>query len=269
MRDAYSAHERNGCSRSRASVSRDTSFCSKGEEEVMLRIVVLDDEMCWIETMKQITEGFFSQEEYEFFSYTNAEEFLFDMEEKRDYDIVLLDMEIPGTSGLEVGRKLRLGHPESTIVFVTNHVEYAVQAYEVNAFRYIPKCMLKEKLPEAYAYIVEKLKMREKRFFLISNNEKMGRIEEDLIYYLEKEKKYVRVVHRDGEDKVRMTLAEAYDRLTAADFVQIDRSCIAGLRHIMAVEKHKVRLRNGVYLDISQPQYAYVRKQISEYWSKK
>lgn len=76
MRDAYSAHERNGCSRSRASVSRDTSFCSKGEEEVMLRIVVLDDEMCWIETMKQITEGFFSQEEYEFFSYTNAEEFL-------------------------------------------------------------------------------------------------------------------------------------------------------------------------------------------------
>ena len=84
-----------------------------------------------------------------------------------------------------------------------------------------------------------------------------------------KEKKYVRVVHRDGEDKVRMTLAEAYDRLTAADFVQIDRSCIAGLRHIMAVEKHKVRLRNGVYLDISQPQYAYVRKQISEYWSKK
>jgi len=42
----------------------------------MLRIVVLDDEMCWIETMKQITEGFFSQEEYEFFSYTNAEEFL-------------------------------------------------------------------------------------------------------------------------------------------------------------------------------------------------
>lgn len=269
LRDMHSAHKENGCSRSCISVSRDTSFCSKGEEEGMLRIVALDDEMCWIETMKQITEGFFSQEEYEFFSYTNAEEFLFDMEEKRDYDIVLLDMEIPGTSGLKVGRKLRLGHPESTIVFVTNYVEYAVQAYEVNAFRYIPKCMLKEKLPEAYAYIVEKLKMREKRFFPILNNEKMGRIEEDLIYYLKKDKKYVRIVHRDGEDKVRMTLAEAYDRLTAADFVQIDRSCIAGLRHIMAVEKHKVRLRNGVYLDISQPQYAYVRKQISEYWSKK
>lgn len=235
----------------------------------MIRIVALDDEMSWIETMKQITERCFCQEEYEFFSYTNTEGFLFDMEEKRDYDIVLLDMELPGTSGLEVGRKVRLGHPESIIVFVTNHVEYAVQAYEVNAFRYIPKCMLKEKLPEAYTYILEKLKIREKRFFPILNSEKMERIEEDLIYYLKKEKKYVRVVHHDGENKVRMTLAEAYSRLTVSDFVQIDRSCIASLRHIMAVENRKVRLRNGVYLDISQPQYAYVRKQISEYWSKK
>lgn len=233
----------------------------------MVRIVALDDEICWIETLRQITQEFFGQEEYEFFSYMNAEKFLFDMEEKREYDIILLDMEMPGTNGLEVGGKVRLRHPESVIIFITNYVEYAVQAYEVNAFRYIPKCMMKEKLPEAYAALVEKLKTQEKRFFSISNNEKMEKIPEDSIYYLKKEKKYVYVVHSGGKEKVRMTLAEAYDRLTAGDFVYIDRSCIAGLRHIMAVENHQVKLRNGTHLDISYPQYANVRKQISEYWS--
>lgn len=131
----------------------------------MVRIVALDDEAYWIEALRQITREFFGQEEYEFFSYTNAEKFLFDMEERREYDIVLLDMEMPGTNGLEIGEKVKLKHPESTIIFVTNYVEYAVQAYEVNAFRYIPKVMLKEKLPEAYAYLVKKLKTQEKNSF--------------------------------------------------------------------------------------------------------
>lgn len=233
----------------------------------MVRIVALDDEVYWIEMLKQITREFFGQEEYEFFSYTNAEKFLFDMEEKREYDIVLLDMEMPETNGLEIGGKVRLKHPESTIIFVTNYVEYAVQAYEVNAFRYIPKVMLKEKLPEAYALLIEKMKTQDKKFFSIYNNEKMERIAEDSIYYLKKEKKYVYVVHSNGEEKVRMTLTEAYNKLIAQDFVYIDRSCIANLRHIMAVENHQVKLRNGTYLDISQPQYANVRKQISNYWS--
>ena len=233
----------------------------------MVRIVALDDVICWLETLRQITWDFFGQDVYEFFSYTIAEKFLFDMEEKREYDIVLLDMEMPGTNGLKVGGKVRLKHPESVIIFITNYVEYAVQAYEVNAFRYIPKCMMKEKLPEAYAALVEKLKNQEKRFFSISNNEKMEKIPEDSIYFLKKEKKYVYVVHSGGKEKVRMTLAEAYDRLTSGDFVYIDRSCIASLRHIMAVENHQVKLRNGMYLDISYPQYGNVRKQISEYWS--
>ena len=34
----------------------------------MVRIVALDDEICWIETLRQITREFFGQEEYEFFT---------------------------------------------------------------------------------------------------------------------------------------------------------------------------------------------------------
>ena len=239
----------------------------------MVRIAALDDETCWIETLSEITQEVFEQredDEFEFFGYTNTEKFLFDMEERREYDIVLLDMEMNGTDGLKIGRRVRLGHPEATIVYVTNYVDYAVQAYEVNAFRYIPKCMMKEKLPEAYALLVEKLRTREKKFFSIHNNDKMMKIPEDSIYYVQKEKKYVNVVYVDKEErkeKVRMTLAEAYDRLTKQDFLYIDRSCIVNIMHIMALENRKVKLRNGIYLDISQPLYANVRRQISDYWS--
>ena len=53
----------------------------------MVRIAALDDETCWIETLREITQEFFEQredDEYEFFGYTNTEKFLFDMEEERD-----------------------------------------------------------------------------------------------------------------------------------------------------------------------------------------
>ena len=120
----------------------------------MVEIVVLDDDICCIEAIKDISRRHFEHvdEEYELRCHTDTEEFLNEMKE-RDCDIILLDMELPGTSGLEVGSKVKLCQPDAVLIFITNYVEYAVAAYEVNAFRYIPKIMMEEKLPEAYTVL--------------------------------------------------------------------------------------------------------------------
>lgn len=56
-----------------------------------------------------------------------------------------------------VAKEIRQYYNEPIIVYVTNHVEYAIQAFEVNAFRYIPKALLREKLAEAYDVLLPKL----------------------------------------------------------------------------------------------------------------
>lgn len=234
----------------------------------MIRIAALDDDRNSIETEKQLTKECIQKEEYEFSGYTDTEKFLFAIEEKT-FDVVLLDMELPGTNGLEVGRKVKKYQPETMIIYVTNYVQYAVEAFEVNAFRYIPKVMLAEKLPQAYKMLLEKLDDREKRYFVIKNNFRMEKIPEEQIYYLMKEKKYVLIVHKCGQSKSRMTLEEAYGKLCAEEFVRIDRSCIVSLRHIVSIEKYQVKLRDGTMLEVSQPQQANVRKRISEYWSER
>lgn len=232
----------------------------------MIRIAALDDDKNCIEMEKKLTEMYFQSGEYKFDGYTNTNKFLFSVEEE-EYDIILLDMELPEENGLQIGRKVKMYQPETTIIYVTNYVEYAVEAFEVNAFRYIPKTMLQEKLPQAYGVLREKLEEKEKRYFVVKNGSGLEKIPEEQIYYLMKEKKYVLITHKFGQSKVRMTLEEAYEKLRAVDFMRIDRSRIAGLRHIMALEKYQVRMRDGTMLEVSQPQLAKVKSRISEYWS--
>lgn len=51
---------------------------------------------------------------------------------------------MPGENGIEAAREIRRFYPDPIIMFITNFVDYAIEAYEVNTYRYIPKECLKE-----------------------------------------------------------------------------------------------------------------------------
>ena len=57
-----------------------------------------------------------------------------------------------------MAREIRKYYFDPFIIYITDHVEYSPEAFEVNAFRYIPKIKLQEKLPEALSYAVVKIR---------------------------------------------------------------------------------------------------------------
>ena len=105
------------------------------------------------------------------------------------YDIFLLDYELPDKSGLAVANEIRRYYDEPVFIFVTNYVQYAVQAFEVNAFRYIPKKLLEEKLPEAYKAILPKVAQKDKRIIRVNTVESFDVIYLKDIFYILKEGK--------------------------------------------------------------------------------
>ena len=127
--------------------------------------------------------------------------------------------------------------------------------------------MMKDKLSEAYKLLWYDIEVKERKYFVIQNQSKQERIPEDNIYYMVKDKKYVRIVHRYGESRVRMTMDEAFDRITPSDFIRLNRGEIASLRHIMSLESYKVKMRDGTFLPVSRPQLAKVKDRIMDYWS--
>lgn len=65
------------------------------------------------------------------------------------YDLILLDVEMPGSSGMEITQQIKGFLPNVRIIFVTSHTEYAIDAFELLIFRYIPKNNLEVKLTAA------------------------------------------------------------------------------------------------------------------------
>lgn len=109
----------------------------------MLRIAVLDDERHALELFESVTEGF---EELSLCGLFDDADDLLAYLEVNSLDVIFLDIEMPGKSGIQLAEEISEIHPEISIVFVTAYSEYAVEAFELSVFDYILKPVSAERL---------------------------------------------------------------------------------------------------------------------------
>lgn len=234
----------------------------------MYRVAIIDDEDTDGKYIKTLSDEYFRQKEYEYEVnvFERSDFAIMELKEGKFYDIFLLDMDMPGKTGLQVAKEIRQYYNESIIVYVTNHVEYAIQAFEVNAFRYIPKALLKDKLPEAYDALLPKLEQLDKRAYIMDSVSGLDKILYRNIFYITKNGKYITIVHRNGETRVRKTLQKIYEELASPEYIYIDKSYIVNIEHVTSCQRGQLFLRNGAVLPISRPRYYEVRMTIADYW---
>ncbi len=232
------------------------------------KIAVLDDEIESINHIRKIVSQFFMMRDmdYEIYSYEEPEKFLNELPHLEFCQLFLLDVELPGYSGLQIAKKLREFYPEPYIIYITNHVEYAPEAFEVNAFRYIPKWQLEEKLPQALDKLNSKNLYSFEKVYRIQIHTNYESILYRNIYYLYKQGKYVLIVHSLGTSRVRKTLQEVYQELDSDEFVFIDKSYIANIIHIIKFGNRQIITRNQEILPVSAPKVPVVREKLIRYW---
>ena len=93
----------------------------------MLRIAICDDDKRLLEVLEREVRSW-AKERQEICSvelFITAEAFLFAWEEKKDMDVLLLDIEMPGMDGMELARLLRGKGDRTEIIFVTGIPDYA------------------------------------------------------------------------------------------------------------------------------------------------
>ena len=95
----------------------------------MSRIAILDDEERYLEKEKAITEEYFRKKGlvYQIETFQDAEWFLGGLQEEQ-FDIYVLDVEMPKKTGLEVAKALRKLYPDPVLIFATNFADYAIEA---------------------------------------------------------------------------------------------------------------------------------------------
>ncbi len=237
----------------------------------MIHIAICDDETGAVEKNRAITEGALRRcgTGGKITSYTDSRSLLCDIEEDGFFfDLILLDIEMPGENGMELAERIRPWLPEVRIIFITSHLEYAIDAFSLSIFRYVPKDDLEKRLPAAIEDALRLILLEEGKVYVIRTSNRLEKIPYRDIYYIERDGKNAGIVTGGGVSKVRKSLQQVYEELEAEEFIYIDRGCIANIIHIMQIRDGFAILKNGKALPISRSHLGPVKEELSSYWGR-
>lgn len=221
-----------------------------GAQREYLRELVL----AWAKKMRHLTE---------LRLYAKAEDFLFDYSEEKDFDILLLDIEMPGVSGIELAREVRRGNAAVQIVFITGFYEYFSDGFDVSALHYLIKPVDGAKLNPVLDRAVSNLEGRQ-RGVLLSTSEGSVKVLLADITYAEAENVYVNVHTLREIYRVRMSLGKFMEQLDET-FYKVHRSYVVGLKYVKKVTRTEICLVNGDRIPVSRKMYDEIHAALIKY----
>ena len=175
---------------------------------------------------------------------------LLDAFDKNPYDVLFLDIEMPAMDGITLARKLRERSDNIYIVFLTGHVEYALEGYEVNALRYLTKPVQEDKLREVIRFVMDK-NTSKRQVMIKEDGEEMLLNVADIIY-LEAQNQYVMIYTTEGEHLIRYNISDFEEKLKNDGFFRCHRGYLISLAKVKKLVKSDV-LMEGPDGDISIP----------------
>ena len=238
----------------------------------MLRIAICDDDKNVADSHADVVRACLSRTGIagEVQTYVDGKNLLCDvLDDHFHYDLILLDIEMPQISGMDLARQLRPALPNVKMIFITSHVEYAIDAYELSIFRYVPKQELEKRLPGAITDALTLLSLEEGRVYTIQTNSRLERIPYRDVLYISKDGKNALITTENGTSPVRKSLQKVFDELDAEEFLFIDRGCIVNLIHVMQIRDASAVLKDGTCLPVSRSHLQDVKEKINEYWGKR
>lgn len=195
----------------------------------------------------------------ELFQFVSAENFLFEYGDKRDYDILLLDIEMGEMDGVELAKRLRGENETLQIVFVTGYSDYISEGYEVAALHYLMKPVKEDKLLAVLDRAADRLRKAERVLTLELGGE-MARVPLRQIRYIDVRLNYV-TVHAKKDYTMKKPLGEIAAELDER-FYRVGRSAIVNLTCVSRITKTDVYLDDGTAVPLPRGAYDGVNRAI-------
>lgn len=236
----------------------------------MLKIVLCDDEQKYLDAVGEMLNKYAEIRgiacSAELFNNSSR---LFDcIEAGLRYDVYLLDIYMPGVSGMSIATELRSKGVRSPIVFLTSSTDHAVEAFGVDATHYLLKPYTEQSFFDAMDKAVRNISEHPQESIVLKVDSGYENIAVSRLLYCVAEDKYQRLCLETGEKfLIRMTGSELYEKLKASGcFYRCGRAHIVNLAQIKNVTAASAVLRDGTEIPLPRTAVAGLRAAFFDYF---
>lgn len=236
----------------------------------MLKIAICDDEKLILEHLIEKTRKITSElnKNVEIISYNDGQTLVDTITSKgNSFDILMLDIDMPTISGLEVAKIVRATDNNTIIIFISSHESYVFESFEYNPFRFIRKYRIEQEFAIALEDAIAVCEKNIQRYIVVKDEDRECRIAHSQICYFEliKRKLYI---HLENEQilKTWKTVQEFLDDLDDRSFVKFNKGCVVNLKYVSECRNTSIILDNGTELMASRAGIKLIRQELLTYW---
>lgn len=228
-------------------------------------IFICDDEPQILEDIKANVRQIFK--EAVIHTFTDGNELLGSLQ-KKNCDILLLDIDMPGTGGLDVAGSLASREPKPLLVFVTSHDELVYDSLQFHPFGFVRKNFLHEELVQVLKDCKSEIDNRDKKdegiFRFRMANAQVQLYYKEILYF-ESDGNYLKIFTNDREYRFRNTLTAVENALEGDGFIRIHKGFLVNQAAIRILTAEEAELINGSRIPIGRSYVESVRKSFMRY----
>lgn len=241
----------------------------------MYKIAICDDDEKYRKRVREIIkmEGMIPLDEIRFFEYRTGRALL----EQEDiiYDLIFLDIRMPGLDGNKTALKLRENNKEATLVFCSSYFEMTPDSINIGRpFRYIMKDLYDNGLKKEMASILSNvMKCNKEHILIITSGGNIMRVYTmDILYIcLVKRGCCIYIIKSDTVDMIRCreSLNDLYNKLATQGFEYAHNSYIVNMGNVEGLKKNVLHLKKGIQLNVSRSKKARLADALLNYFQER
>lgn len=217
----------------------------------MIKIAICEDEKEQQDLLKTHINQIFKDLpiNYSLYTFNSGEELLKNY--PKNIDIFLIDIQLNEINGMDTARKIRETDNKAEIIFITSLIEYALEGYEVRAYRYLIKPVKYDDLKTHILNCIKEIDIKNKHIII----KKQGnRIKLDIseITYIEVQKENITIHTLNKTYETKGTMNNIEKEINCSRFYRCHKSFLVNLEHIKSIKQYIAVLENSEEVPISR-----------------
>ena len=232
-----------------------------------MKVAICDDDSRDLLQIVSLLESYRHDRKAElsYVSFQNATDLLASMENE-NYNVLLLDVLMPGVNGMQAARDIRKQNEHVEIIFLTSSPEYAVESYSVRAHYYLLKPASEEKLFPIFDRLLDDFKKPEDALY-IKTQSSVFSLPYGKIECIEVRAKKLYFYLTDGDTREVTGHLADYEQtlLKRPDFIKVHRSYLVNLQWVQELRLGELVTASGRRVPVSRAAYSQVRTAYTQF----